>query len=88
MSQTAVEQVLGRMITDERFRSFAAESLEAACLHEGYRLFPTELRLLSNLELQCIIELAGHLDPGLCRAGTTPDRGHGLALDKVKAIKD
>ena len=74
MSQTAVEQVLGRMITDERFRSFAAASLEAACLQEGYRLFPAELRLLSNLDMQCIIKLADRIDPGLCRAGTTLDR--------------
>jgi len=72
MSQTAVEQVLGRMITDERFRRLATTSLEAACLQEGYRLFPAELRLLSNLDLQCISTIAGRLDPGLCRAGTTP----------------
>jgi hypothetical protein len=73
MSQAAVEQVLGRMITDERFRRLATKSLETACLQEGYRLFPSELRLLSGLEMQCIIELAGQLDPGLCRAGTASD---------------
>jgi hypothetical protein len=73
MSQTAVEQVLGRMITDERFRRLATKSLETACLQEGYQLFPAELRLLSGLDLQCVTELAGRLDPGLCRAGTASD---------------
>jgi hypothetical protein len=71
MSQTAVEQVLGRMITDERFRSLAATSLEAVCLQEGYRLFPAELRMLSKLDVQYIITLSDRIDPGLCRAGTT-----------------
>jgi hypothetical protein len=70
MSQEAVEQVLGRLITDERFRCFAAGSLEVACLQEGYRLNPIELRLLSELELQSIAELAGQLHTGLCRAGS------------------
>ena len=69
MSQEAVERVLGRLITDERFRRLAADSLEAACLQEGYRLSPAELRLLSGLDLQHITEFARRLNPGLCRAG-------------------
>lgn len=70
MSQEAVEQVLGRLITDERFRRLAADSLEAACLQEGYRLIPSELRLLSGLKQQHIREFASRLNPGLCRANT------------------
>lgn len=72
MSQEAVEQVLGRLITDERFRRQAADSLETACLREGYRLLPAELRMLTDLELQGVAALAGRLNPGLCRAGTAP----------------
>lgn len=68
MSQEAVERLLGRLITDERFRRLAAESLEAACQQEGYRLSPTELLLLSRLEQQHISGLADRLDSGLCRA--------------------
>jgi hypothetical protein len=69
MSQEAVERVLGRLITDERFRRQAANSLETICLKEGYRLVPEELRLLSGLEIKGISVLADRLDPGLCRAG-------------------
>lgn len=71
MSQEAVEQVLGRMIPDEKFRLLATKSLEAACLQEGYQLFPAELRLLSGLDLHCVAEFACRLDPRLCRARTT-----------------
>lgn len=73
MSQEAVERVLGRMITDERFRRLAVESLEAASMREGYHLSPAELLLLSSsLELQRIAELGDTLDAGLCRAGAEP----------------
>ena len=45
MSQEAVERVLGRLITDERFRRAVGDSLEAACLQQGYSLSHAELRL-------------------------------------------
>jgi hypothetical protein len=35
MSQEAVEQILGRLITDERFCGLAGTSLEATILREG-----------------------------------------------------
>jgi hypothetical protein len=71
MSQEAVERVLGRLITDERFRRAAADSFEAACRQEGYGMTTAELRLVSGLEIPCFAELAGRLDAGLCRAGAT-----------------
>jgi len=71
MSQEVVERVLGRLITDERFRCTAAESLEASCLQEGYSLTTAELRLLAGLKLPCFAELAGRIDGGLCRAAGT-----------------
>ncbi len=71
MSQEMVERLLGRLITDERFRRAAKESLEAACMQGGYRLTTAELLLLSSsLELQRIANIAESLDSGLCRAGS------------------
>lgn len=70
MSQDAVERVLGRLITDERFRRAVGDSLEAACVQQGYRLSPSELRFLSELELKRISAIAAHINPGLCRADT------------------
>lgn len=70
MSQEAVEKVLGRLITDERFRRLAFVSLESASLREGYQLTPAELLLLSNsLERPGITEFANRLNPSLRRAG-------------------
>ncbi len=68
MSQEAVERMLGRLLTDERFRRSANESLEGACMQQGYVLTTTELGLLSDLKLQAINEVAAQLNPGLCRA--------------------
>jgi hypothetical protein len=74
MSQEAVERILGRMITDERFRRLVVDSLEVASRQEGYRLTTAELLLLSsNLDLKRFAELADQLNPGLCRAGGLPD---------------
>ena len=62
MSQEAIERILGRMITDERFRRLAIESLENTSIEEGYRLTPAELLLLSDdLKLQHIAELGDQL---------------------------
>ena len=68
MSQEAVEQVLGRLITDERFRTNAGNSLEKATLQAGYRLTPVELKMMCNIEQSCLVELSSRLDAGLCRA--------------------
>ncbi len=68
MSQDTVERVLGRLITDERFRRAVGDSLEAACVQQGYRLSRIELRFLSELELKQINALAASINPGLCRA--------------------
>lgn len=71
MSQEMVERLLGRLITDERFRHAAIDSLEEVCLQGGYCLTPAELLLLSgSLELQCIADISKHLDSGLCRASS------------------
>lgn len=69
MSQEAVERLLGRLITDDRFRRTASISLESACLQEGYRLTSVELGLLSALDIKQMADFSTRLDPGLCRSG-------------------
>ncbi|NVN99769.1 MAG: hypothetical protein HXX17_10625 [Geobacteraceae bacterium] len=68
MSQEAVERVLGRMITDEKFRHIAADSLETVCFQEGYLLSRVELSMISGLNLRGISEFAAQLHPDLRRA--------------------
>ena len=69
MSQDAVERFLGRILTDQRFRPLASESLDAAIQREGFQLNPAERRLLSPLVLEQFDEIAGRVDPALRRVG-------------------
>ncbi|MDA8429400.1 MAG: Os1348 family NHLP clan protein [Geobacteraceae bacterium] len=73
MSQEVVERVIGRLITDERFRHLANHSMEEASLLEGYLLTPTEVQLLSGLAFPSVTKFAKQLNPGLCRVGS-PDK--------------
>ena len=75
MSQEAVERALGRMLTDVQFRTLVGENLESASQQAGFQLTRGELQLLSTLELPEVAELAGRLNPGLCRAGGAPGAG-------------
>lgn len=52
MSQKAVEQLIGRLITDTCFREKAARSLEKACFEEGYDLTEAERRLVASLDFK------------------------------------
>ncbi|PKN19438.1 MAG: hypothetical protein CVU71_07995 [Deltaproteobacteria bacterium HGW-Deltaproteobacteria-6] len=71
MSQDSVEKLLGRLITDDRFRTEAAASLEKLCRQEGYNLTEGELNMVVRLDMHAFENLAGKLDPGLRRAGRT-----------------
>jgi len=68
MSQDHVEKLLGRFISDDRFRAEAAESLEILCHREGYDLTAGELRMLGQIDLHDFEALARQIDPGLRRA--------------------
>ncbi len=75
MSQVAVEQILGRLLTDAEFREkFFGEPLHSAL--ENYPLSDTERRALAvsraalrkdQLELQEML-----LEPAICRARLSP----------------
>jgi len=69
MSQDSVEKLLGRLITDDRFRIQAASSLEKLCRLEGYDLTEGELILVARLDVHAFAKVAVQLDPGLRRAG-------------------
>ncbi|MFA6412093.1 MAG: Franean1_4349 family RiPP [Syntrophales bacterium] len=69
MSQDSVEKLMGRFITDDRFRAEAAASLEELCRLEGYNLTEGELSLLARIDVHAFERIAVQLDPGLRRAG-------------------
>ncbi len=52
MSQKAVEQLIGRLITDARFRERAGRELDVACFEEGYDLTDMERRIVSSMDMK------------------------------------
>ena len=72
MSQSSVESLLGRLLTDPGIRSEITASPELVCRREGYDLTEPELRLISQLNISTFVPLATSLEPRLCRAGTLP----------------
>lgn len=69
MTQRAVECCLGRLVTDEHFRQLAEHSLVDACGQVGLELTPTELELLGQLDVSCLVQLSRLVPPGLHRTG-------------------
>ncbi|MHB8174272.1 MAG: Os1348 family NHLP clan protein [Nitrospirota bacterium] len=52
MSQKAVEQLIGRIVTDAHFRERAERELEVACFEEGYDLTDAERRIVASMDLK------------------------------------
>lgn len=71
MSQSNVERVVGRLVTDEEFRRRFAEA-PSAVLSEltasGWELTGCELRALSSLDAGVAERLARELDPRIQKA--------------------
>jgi len=69
MSQEAVERLLGRLITDERFRIQAQDLLGSVCRQEGYLLSPEEMKMVAGCDLTQFKRMGEQINPALCRAG-------------------
>jgi hypothetical protein len=67
MSQESVEKVIGRLLTDDYFRSSAALNLDGICCKEGYELSTEELSMLRNINLTSLSTVAASLDGGIKR---------------------
>jgi len=66
MSQRSVEQVIGKLATDEDFRQRFEKSREAAlteAVANGLQLTPVEQRALLDLDVDAAERFAGCLDP-------------------------
>jgi hypothetical protein len=76
MSQRSVEKLLGRILTDDRFRgSFfpvRAESFDLAAGH-GFDLTPIERSALSSLRRRSFECVAVSLDPRISRSSASED---------------
>ena len=68
MSQRAVEQFIGRLITDPGFRLRASRNVAAVCAEEGYNLSDAERRILQSLDYERLARAEEFwLDEGLKR---------------------
>lgn len=67
MSQSEVERVIGRAVTDEAFRKQLIDSARAACA--GYDLTEDELDALEKLDAESMLAFAGSLDRRISKKG-------------------
>ena len=75
MSQRAVEQLLGRVITDPEFRHRFYEDATAACEAAGLQLTPRELEAVQATGELAVRAFSAHLDPRIVRAVLRAGRG-------------
>ncbi len=67
MSQCAVEQVLGKLLTDEEFRRRFFEDPRRACFLFGLRLSPVELEAVMGIPRTPLAALSRCLDDRIRR---------------------
>lgn len=65
MSQSEIERVIGRAVTDETFRVALIENAHEAC--KEYDLTADELDALEKLDAQSLLTFAGTLDKRLSK---------------------
>jgi hypothetical protein len=72
MSQRAVEQVLGKLVTDEGFREEFFRNPLLASTGIGVGLSADEIDALSRISRAALSDLAGRLDDRICRLHLGP----------------
>jgi hypothetical protein len=72
MSQCAVEQVLGKLLTDEGFRRQFFEDPHRACFLFGLRLSPVELEAVMRIPRTPLAALSRCLDDRIRRLHVPP----------------
>ncbi|MFO0983267.1 MAG: Os1348 family NHLP clan protein [Planctomycetota bacterium] len=58
MSQRAVEQIIGKLVTDDRFRAAFFDAPERTCFCAGLELSPDELRAVWAIPFEAITAFA------------------------------
>ncbi len=72
MSQRSVEQVIGKLVTDEGFRDRFFADPEGASLRIGVELSPNELDALTRIPSEALMALCMSIDDRICRLHITP----------------
>jgi hypothetical protein len=67
MSQRAVEQVLGRLVTDEAFREAFIADPAGTAARTGFDLCPKELEALTRIPRAALASLCACVDDRICR---------------------
>jgi hypothetical protein len=72
MCQEAVERAIGKLATDESFRTAFTVNPERASLEAGLRLSSTEIIALSRIPALAFEQFAKRLDDTICRLPCGP----------------
>jgi hypothetical protein len=67
MSQSEIERVIGRAVTDSAFRQALIDDARAAC--KDYDLTEDELDALEKLDASSLMAFAGTLDSRISKTG-------------------
>lgn len=86
MSQEGVEKLIGRLLTDERFRTMSNGQLEALCREEGYLLSKEEFRMVGQIDFASLSSIAETLDGGIkrCSKGSNGGRKGSTPIQGIK----
>ena len=83
MSQCAVEQVLGKLLTNEDFRHEFFEDPQRACFLFGLKLSPVELEAVMQIPRTHLAALSQCLDDRIRRLHVAANPGHGSVMVRV-----